>query len=153
MGGYNLWADTISSEVQKFNMYYTQTSVLDEAKRNHPVSQWWLEADGCDLVEALGESVHHEWSGDEDLNDGVVAKQHSLYMQRLECINCLCRNLTITAERMRTANDLTLERVQLQKDIEFIVKSECNHLRASLCVCVQCMYMNIYVCTSECVCV
>ena len=68
----------------RLNVHFLiQVSVLDEAKQAHPNDQWWLKADGCDLVEALGESVHHIWSGDEDLNDGEVARQHSQYMHQL----------------------------------------------------------------------
>ena len=75
--------------------FLMQVSVLDEAKQAHPNAQWWIKADGCDVVEALGESVHHVWSGDEDLNDGEVARQHSQYIQRLEHISSLCRNLLL----------------------------------------------------------
>lgn len=80
-------------------------SVLNEAKRVHPNAQWWLKADGCHVV------VHHAWSGDEDLNDGKVARQHSEYMQRLEHISSLCRNLTVVGERTKTANDLMLHKL------------------------------------------
>ena len=36
---------------------YVQVSVLDEASRTHPNVWWWIKADGCDLVEGLGEST------------------------------------------------------------------------------------------------
>ncbi len=101
-----------------------QVSVLDEAKQAHSNAQWWIKVDGCDLVEALGESVYHVWSGDEDLNNGEVAMQHTQYMQRLEHISSLCRNLTIAADRSKTVNDLVLHKVLIEQDIAFIVKSE-----------------------------
>ena len=74
------------------NEYFTSLDVhfliqVSEAKQAHPNAKWWLKADGCDLVEALGESVHHIWSGDEDLSDGEVARQHSQYMHQLERIS------------------------------------------------------------------
>ena len=33
---------------------------------------WWVKGDGCDLTSGLGESVSHEWSGDENLCDGKL---------------------------------------------------------------------------------
>ena len=68
--------------------------MLEEGKRVHPNAQWWIKADGCDLVEALGESVNGDWSGDVDLNDGEVARQHSEYTDRLSHIEDLCTDLT-----------------------------------------------------------
>ena len=38
-----------------FCIYHlTQTAILDEAHKVHPNSQWWIKADGCDLVSGLG---------------------------------------------------------------------------------------------------
>ena len=35
-----------------------------------------MKADGCDLVEGLGESVNLDWSGDVDKNDGKRLYKH-----------------------------------------------------------------------------
>ncbi len=35
----------------------------------HPTAQWWLKADGVDIVSGLEESVTHTWNGDVDLGD------------------------------------------------------------------------------------
>ncbi len=99
-------------------------SVLDDAQQVHPTAQWWIKADGCDLIEALGESVANVWTGDEDFNDGRVEKQHSLYMERLEQISSLCRNVTDEQERQRTVDHLLQHRQQLERDIEFLLNSK-----------------------------
>jgi len=42
---------------------------------------WWLKADGC--VIGLKESVKLQWSGDVDLNDGVLQEQCDTYKKHL----------------------------------------------------------------------
>ena len=84
--------------------------MLEEGKRVHPNAQWWIKADGCDLVEVLGESVDGDWSGDVDLNDGEVARQHSEYTDRLSHIEDLCKDLTMNVRMNLAVNFLNCTR-------------------------------------------
>lgn len=96
---------------------------MDEAKRVHPKAQWWLKADGCDLIKALGSSVNHDWTGDVDLNDGQLAKLHSSFLSRLAFIANICRDITNSIKREKTLSDLKVEQAQLRKDLAFLYKS------------------------------
>ena len=90
--------------------------MLEEGKKVHPNAKWWVKADGCDLIVALGESVNGDWSGDVDLNDGDLAEQHSEYLARVSHIEELCKDLT---NREECSSELNGE---LCKDIEFVSK-------------------------------
>lgn len=100
-------------------------AVLEEAKKVHPEAQFWLKADGCDLIEALGESVDGNWSGDVDLDDGEVSEQHSKYTHRLSQLDRLCKDITLDSNREKSSAELKNELSQLHKDLEFI--SKCKH--------------------------
>ena len=50
--------------------------MLDEAVKVLPNEEWWIKSDGCDVIPGLTESVRLEWSGDVDLGDGSLQKQH-----------------------------------------------------------------------------
>jgi len=50
----------------------------------HPNSWWWLKADGRNLNKGLKESVKRMWSGDVDLNDGELQRQHDAYIKRID---------------------------------------------------------------------
>ena len=93
--------------------------MLEEGKKVHPNAQWWIKADGCDLLEVLGESVNGDWSGDVDLNDGKVAEQRSEYLGRLSHLEDLCKDLT---NRDECSSELSDELSQLHKDMEFVSK-------------------------------
>ena len=93
---------------------------MDEAKKVHPKAQWWLKADGCDLITCLGDSVNHEWTGDVDLNDGKVADQHANFLKRLAHIDGMCRDMTKIAEQKCTLDALKKEQNLLQEDISFL---------------------------------
>ena len=83
-----------------FCIYHlTQTAILDEAHKVHPNSQWWIKADGCDLVSGLGESVQQVWSGDVDLADGKVQKMHDAYLKRLRELSHITGDMSDLAER------------------------------------------------------
>ncbi len=56
-------------------LHTLQYTVLDQAALVHPNAQWWIKADGTDVVEDFGESVRGEWSGDVDQPDGKLQKQ------------------------------------------------------------------------------
>lgn len=66
-----------------------QAAVLDEASRTHPNAWWWVKADGCDLIEGLGESIRLDWSGDIDMNDGELQATYKSYRERLDFIGGL----------------------------------------------------------------
>ena len=63
-----------------------KVNVLDEASKfsANQDSWWWLKADGCDVLKGLKESTRLEWSGDVDLADGSIQKQHEKYKQHLD---------------------------------------------------------------------
>lgn len=63
--------------------------VLRKAKRVHPDAWWWVKADGCDVVSGSKESVKKEWSGDVDLNNGVVSELHNKYMDSLRFLDAV----------------------------------------------------------------
>ena len=75
---------------------YLQVSVLDQAASVHPDSSWWIKADGVDVLPGLGESMRMEWSGDVDLNDGALQRQHSATR--------LHQRSRITREKFNTSN-------------------------------------------------
>jgi len=57
-------------------VHFIQGAVLDDTAKYHPDAWWWLKADGCDINPGLKESVKRQWSGDVDLDDGLLQKQH-----------------------------------------------------------------------------
>ena len=59
---------------------------MDEAKRLQQNAEWWIKADGVDVVSGLSESVTLQWSGDVDLNNGMVEKMHNPYLKRVKYI-------------------------------------------------------------------
>ena len=63
--------------------------MLDEVTRTYPGVWWWVKADGCDLVEGLGESVNLVWSGDVDKNDGKLQRLYKRYREQLDFIGTL----------------------------------------------------------------
>ena len=118
---------TITSEIQVGNIiqlaheshvHFIQGTVLDDAAKHHPDSWWWLQADGCDINPGLKESVKCQWSGNVDLNDGLLQKQHDAYISRIEQAN------TIGLEGGSVADQLTLLSSDL-KDLKFINSGNC----------------------------
>ena len=96
-----------------------KVNVLDEASKfsANQDSWWWLKADGCDVLKGLKESTRLEWSGDVDLADGSIQKQHEKYKQRLDHAGKVGLN--------RTSATTELEEVltDLKKDLEFLHSS------------------------------
>lgn len=41
-----------------------------------------MKADGADVVQGLGESMHLQWSGDVDLADGALQKEYEAYKEQ-----------------------------------------------------------------------
>ena len=59
-------------------------AALGEAGRLLPDAEWWVKADGVDVVPGITESVRKEWSGDVDLNDGSIEQTHEADMKRVK---------------------------------------------------------------------
>ena len=73
-----------------------------------------MKGDGCDLTSGLGESVSHEWSGDEDLCDG---KLHCL-THSIDATS-VCRESWHAGKR-RTMGHLHALEGDLANDIDFL---------------------------------
>lgn len=89
--------------------------MLDMAAKAHPNSYWWIKADGCDVLQGLCESVHGVWSGDVDLNDGILEKEYAAYKQRTLDVSKLGLQNSVR-------NGLMKERDQIDEDIRFMIK-------------------------------
>ena len=70
-------------------MYTLQVKTLGGACQLLPCSNWWIKADGADVINSLEESVKLEWNGDVDHGDGAWQKLHEEYCCRLKVINKL----------------------------------------------------------------
>ena len=82
---------------------------------------WWIKGDACDLVPGLCESVKGMWSGDVDLNDGILQKSYKAYIKRLEEINEMV--LTQTEDQVASAtvvHQLTTCREAVENDVHFL---------------------------------
>lgn len=51
-----------------------------------PCANWWIKADGVDIISSLEESVRGEWNGDADIGDGACQKLHEEYVERLHTV-------------------------------------------------------------------
>ena len=69
-----------------------QIKTLDEAHRLLPTANWWVKADGVDVVSSLEESVEGEWHGDVDLADGALQKLRDEYKSRRSTFSILKDN-------------------------------------------------------------
>ena len=94
----------------------SQTHMLDEAAKNHPDSWWWIKADGCDLIGGLSESTRGVWSGDVNLNDGVLEQQLKVYQERLSRIN----DIKPGVEHEGLLRQLTVAIVELKEDLVYL---------------------------------
>lgn len=57
--------------------------MLKMAHNRNPTGRWWIKGDGCDILKGLRESIEKDWSGDIDMNDGLVKHHHRKYLSRL----------------------------------------------------------------------
>ena len=93
---------------------------LDEACKLLPSCNWWIKADGADVVRSLEESVKLEWNGDVDLGDGACQDLHEEYCHRLEVIAKLD---TDVSDRGRVLNSVpTVEEIlsDIHNDLLFV---------------------------------
>ena len=93
----------------------SKVNVLDEAAKvsSNQDSWWWLKADGCDVIKGLKESTKLEWSGDVDLADGSIQKQHEKYRQHLDCAEKVGLNRASAARKLEVLTNV-------KKDLEFL---------------------------------
>lgn len=106
------------------NVYMYMHAQLSEATRTHPGVQWWVKADGCDLVEGLGESVNLDWSGDVDMNDGKLHQLYKHYRERLNFIG----SLGIKERRNTILQDLNAIIKDIE-DVSFISTSKVSKMQ------------------------
>lgn len=64
-------------------------NALEKIKKNCPKGRWWIKADACDVRLGLRESVAGKWSGDENLDDGVLEKLRKEYEERLQFVKSI----------------------------------------------------------------
>ena len=79
-----------------------------------PNVEWWIKSDGCDAVSGLTESVNYERSGDVDLGDGRVQKQHADYLKHIELVNGLSH------QKQQRIDILHAIKQSLQKDLQYL---------------------------------
>ncbi len=74
-----------------------QVASIEQAAAQLPGSRWWIKSDGCDVVSGLMVSMRNVWNGDVDFGDGLLQKQYSDYLKRLEFIDNLsvCDEITL----------------------------------------------------------
>ena len=63
------------------DIFFFQTTVLDNTHCAHPDSWWWVKGDGCDITFGLEHSPDNKWSGDVDLSDGKLQALHTKYIE------------------------------------------------------------------------
>ena len=102
--------------------------MLDEAARIHPGVKWWIKSDGTDVLSGLIESVRGDWTGDVDVGDDTVKKQHQKYLSRQKAINGLNRNLCVPEDRDKTVCDFNHIKESVSDDLNFIPKGACDYL-------------------------
>lgn len=93
---------------------------MDEASKVLPNTEWWIKSDGCDVVAGLTESKSTKWSGDVDMGDGCVQKQHEDYLKRIELVNHINRNLHDIQKRQCVLQDLNSIQQSLKSDLSYI---------------------------------
>lgn len=68
------------------------------------------------MVAGLGESVHLQWSGDVDLNNGILQANHEAYIQRLKVI----KMVGLKGEKTFLSDVTTLES-GVKEDLKFLL--------------------------------
>ena len=96
--------------------------MLMKAFESDSTTTWWIKGDGADVTKGLGMFTRGEWSGDVDLNDGV-----------LNCLYQECKDrLKLAAEiglrecgiQQSLNHDLKKSMEQLSDDLKFIHKGK-----------------------------
>ena len=94
-----------------------------------PNVEWWIKSDGCDVVSGLTESVRYELSGDVDLGDGSVQKQHADFLKRIELANSLSHLKQQRIDTLRTIKQ------SVQNDLQYLPGG--RRYGTCACICLQ----------------
>ena len=101
-----------------------KVKIIEEAHRLLPCAEWWIKADGVDLISSLEESVKLEWNGDIDTGDGYTQELYKEYRQRLKSI----KTLDVALGTMETVREcipgLQSAEQDISKDLDFIDTSK-----------------------------
>ena len=99
-----------------------QFAILDEAANLIPNANWWIKADGVDIVTGLGESVGGKWTGDVDLNDGKIQQMYTTYSHRLGLVS----ELGLARRECHEVEENLLETEEAHKDdLSFLCDGKC----------------------------
>ena len=94
--------------------------MLNQAFESDPTTTWWIKGDGVDVTKGLGVSTRGEWSGDVDLNDGVLNCLYQQYKDRLKLAAVI--GLREHGTQQSINFDLNKMMEQLSDDLTFIHK-------------------------------
>lgn len=109
--------------------------VLDKASKAHPNTWWWVKAD---LSAGISESTKGIWSGDVDLNDGVLQAKYKEYVDRLSFIKSI--GLSDCETKQQLMEDMGTCVEQISTDIAFTAKGK---MYETTCTC-TCTSMIVY---------
>ncbi len=108
-----------------------QVASIEQAAAQLPGSRWWIKSDGCDVVSGLMVSMKNVWNGDVDFGDGLLQKQYSDYLKRLEFIDNLsvCNEIMLISNLQKVIVQLTEDGtcVDSGKDNKVISNNNCIH--------------------------
>ena len=63
--------------------------MLRAAKQSNPKARWWIKADANDLKMGIRTSMTNQWSGDVDMGNGDLQKNHAAYEETLKRIDSM----------------------------------------------------------------
>ena len=96
--------------------------VIEEALRLLPSANWWIKADGVDVISSLEESMRLEWNGDVDLGDGHTQALYEKYRGRLKS----AEDLDLSLGNVHSVAECVPVLLEIQQaicdDLEFINK-------------------------------
>jgi DNA gyrase/topoisomerase IV subunit A len=92
---------------------------LREMKDAYPTGRFWIKGDGCDVKQALQQSVKGVWNGDADLGDGNLQELRTDYEERMKDI----KNLVSPQDNVeRVLVDLDKVAANLDTDKKFLTE-------------------------------
>ena len=94
-------------------------------KEASPEGRFWIKGDGCDIKEALQESVSGIWNGDVDLGDGVLEELRKEYEDRKNKYLLLGKQSN-TVTRQNLVSGLEVIGDELDKDKKFLCSGLTN---------------------------
>ena len=111
----------------------SKVTAIDDCKRSHPNSRFWIKADACDVLPGIQEFVKREWAGDVDTEDGRVQMQREEYLKAVDCIE----KFGLSSRRTPTAirDDATFLIKKLEEDNVALHKGEATVFFTSSSLC------------------